>query len=113
MSLTKQEMFDRAYRGLASQGWRRSTGSSGCVYLTADGRRCAWGWVDTSLESDAYGSVGRLRRHGIGIAASLDDSMLEFAERLQIRHDNADDDHLRMRLEEFAAEHSLSIPELP
>lgn len=113
MSLTKQEMFDRAYRGLASQGWKRAVGPRGCSYLTDDGLRCAWGWVDTSLGSDAVGAVDSLSIRGRGLAAELDDDAITFAADLQSAHDGTSDGHLKASFHSFAARHSLSIPELP
>ena len=48
-----QEMFDRAVRGLASQGFQQALEGNACVYdmPMSDGpiRHCAWGWVDTEL----------------------------------------------------------------
>lgn len=87
--LTKQEMFDRAVRGLASQGWERAVDEEGrCQYQDATGKRCAWGWVDRSLdETTPFGSVLSLRRSKIGLAAELDDEHEDFAGFLQTAHD--------------------------
>jgi hypothetical protein len=110
-------MFDRAWRGLKSQGWAKSQTIVGgiataCVYLTKDGRRCAWGWVDpegtSALPVDDL-SVASLRDRGIGLAATLSLADVGFARRLQNAHDafggSVED---RMRL--FATEHKLTIP---
>ena len=49
---TKQEIFDAAVRGLASQGWQRSMSRDGrCMYRGAFGRRCAVGWC---IDEDEY-----------------------------------------------------------
>jgi hypothetical protein len=89
--ITKQEMFDRAVRGLASQGWERCVFKNACVFTDDKGKRCAWGWVDTSLGSSINGNVRALWEHGIGIAAQLNDSDLEFALALQEAHDRSYD----------------------
>lgn len=130
--LTKQEMFDRAYNGLASQGWMVATENGACRYLTQDGKRCAWGWVDPEGTKDAPTfSVYGLKLHNMGIAAELsyDDgsytkdedgnvidwgtrSSLSFAEALQSCHDNSNDDDLQERMRGFAEKHGLTIPSL-
>ena len=89
--MTKQEMFDKAVRGLAKQCWKRAArvtdiGNSICVYQDKDGNRCAWGWIDLSLTDDE-GGVATLKNRGIGIAATLNDDELEFASLLQLAHD--------------------------
>jgi hypothetical protein len=88
--LSKQEMFDMAVRGLASQDWQRCWHDScGCVY-SFKGKHCAWGWVDTSIQVYSYGTVEQLRRNKIGVAADLDDEHLIFALQLQSAHDKAE-----------------------
>lgn len=43
---SRQEIFDRVVRGLASQGWQQSIDGGGCcVYKDQSGRRCAAGWL--------------------------------------------------------------------
>lgn len=91
--ITKQEMFNRAVRGLASQGWLPSVDfkqMGGCAYMSDDGtRRCAWGWVDPDepLLNKYAKSVERAREDKIGLAAELSDEDLEFAKQLQNAHD--------------------------
>lgn len=117
MKLTKQEMFDRAYRGLASQGWKRAADGGRCLYLTDDGRRCAWGWIDpeatASVEAMSIGDVRDLKYERVGLASSLDKEDLNFALDLQQEHDMSTDRTLARNMREFAARHSLAIPELP
>ena len=62
--LTKQEAFDKAVRGLASQGWERSVDVSGlwpvCSYRGPGGRRCAIGWlISDELAEDREGCAVR------------------------------------------------------
>lgn len=67
--LTRQEIFDRAARGLRSQGFTRSgevrdddiwRGSFGCMYTDPVGNHCAAGWVIVDVKvppthlSDAF-----------------------------------------------------------
>jgi hypothetical protein len=92
--MTKQEMFDKAVRGLAKQCWKRAArvtdiGNSICVYQDKDGNRCAWGHVDTSLDSEVDGGVRKLHEQKIGLAAGLTDSEVMFAQILQTTHDDA------------------------
>ena len=117
--LTKQEIFDRAVRGLRSQGFKRAWQASEshpsegyCKYLTSDGLRCAWGWVDQSLGTEDHGDIWTLRWRGIGLAASLDGDLALFARRLQAVHDLAKD-HLEMETElrSFAKAQNLTWPE--
>lgn len=113
MKLTRQEMFDRAYRGLASQGWRRAYEVNSCEYVTDDGRRCAWGWVDPSLTDEDSGDVQGLfdKERGVAAYLSLDD--LRFAMALQDAHDSSTDDTLERDLRAFAGRQGLAIPVLP
>jgi hypothetical protein len=57
--MTKQEMFDKAWRGLSSQNWERCVNEYGkCVYSDGTGKHCAWGWVDP--EADGHVDVYRV-----------------------------------------------------
>ncbi len=95
-----QEMFDRAARGLASQGWMQSLsgydrfGEAKCVYdmPMSDGsiRHCAWGWVDPEGTANAGTlGIGSLRRRCFGLAPRLSERQMEFAEYLQMAHDES------------------------
>jgi hypothetical protein len=112
--LTKQEMFDRAYRGLASQGWRAALSGSACAYVGMEGMRCAWGWVDLSLTEIHRGTVEDLRNAKIGLAANLDFDDLAFASDLQRCHDESKDgDGMRSDFNAMALRYGLTIPVLP
>lgn len=87
---SRQEMFDRAFRGLRAQGFERCATPEGCLYQDpSTGRRCAWGHVDTSLTEADRGPVGHLREEKIGLAARIPWNDLDFATALQRAHDNA------------------------
>ena len=124
-TLNRQEAFDRAWKGLESQGWKTAEvetppnlrmypGQTHCLYLTPDGCRCAWGWVDPEATGalqgdDAFGSVFRLREQGVGIAARLKYDDAEWARSLQKVHDSGPH-FLKRRLRGFAREHGLAFP---
>lgn len=114
---TRQEMFNRAWKGLKAQGFERAlTDDDRCVYLTADGKRCAWGHVDpegTTREDVPNGaSVYKLNHKGLGLAACLFNGDLEWADRLQRVHDAGNTpEAMRASLVEFADRHGLTIPE--
>ncbi len=120
--ITKQEMFALAWRGLASQGWRKAWDVCFNEYVYYDvrtGRRCAWGWVDpegTQSHPAARGDVLSLAALGVGLSAGLGAVELAFATDLQRAHDGAGrigdvDADLRERLEALGHAHGLTIPE--
>jgi hypothetical protein len=124
-TLNRQEAFNRAWNGLASQGWttahKQTILGVACTYLTEDGRRCAWGWVDpegTSLGASSVpgDDITDLRRLGYGIAKNLNDYDVEFAKMLQAAHDNvafgtAKPANLEESMRYFATGHGLTVPE--
>lgn len=110
--LTKQEMFNRAVRGLASQGYQRCMDDKGCVYTNAAGQHCAWGWVDQDLPAGIFAAISGLRNDGIGVAASLNCGDLHFAEALQEAHDYSDEpDKMRRKLHQVGDKYGLTWPE--
>lgn len=113
-SLTKQEMFDRAYRGLASQKWKQSLNAYGsCVFNGPRGRHCAYGWIDRKIPSryNEGVSIETLRNEGVGIARLLDEDGLRFASVLQTEHDAHDIPRdMRAAFVGLAKEHGLKIP---
>lgn len=128
MTPTRQEMFNRAYIGLRKQGFKLAIQKSRCVYSMGNGRRCAWGHVDTSLGPHHYGDLLALSNAGVwgGLAAKLSTEDLQWAKELQLCHDgaarrlNGDEDKeeeetyatekLSNNLHEFAIKYSLTIP---
>lgn len=117
MSLTKQEMFDRAYRGLASQEWKQclNANADGCIYKGSDGMRCAWGWVDRGIpEIHNENSLDHMRHAGVGVIYTLDADSYAFALNLQSAHDDYDSPNaMRNAFEDLASEYSLTIPVTP
>lgn len=109
---TRQEMFDRAVRGLRSQGFARCTLHNMCSYDDGQGHHCAWGWVDRGIPSGAAGSVMTLKKSNIGIAALLSDKDLDLAQALQNAHDLAEHPaDLESRLRAFGEKYGLVWPE--
>ena len=120
VSISNQEMFDRAWKRLKSQGWKVAIEDGACQYLTESGLRCAWGHVDpegTTLKHldgrqlPLCGSVDALATLKKGIAGILDSVQLDFARSLQRCHDRSGDPNLETNMRSFAKEWCLSIPE--
>ena len=119
--MTRQEMFDKAVRGLRSQGFERCVAADDnmpegvterCVYADGNGRHCAWGWIDTEIAPGMRGSIYGFQLDSIGVAAGLDADDLDWAERLQGVHDNAGSPtNMEQALREFAALWFLTFPE--
>jgi len=119
--MTRQEMFNKAVRGLRSQGFERCTRKAPneykdevCVYDDGNGKHCAWGWVDESTWSykEARDTVDNLANRGVGLAASLPYEDRQWASRLQQCHDKAyDAEGVEHNLRQFAKEFSLVFPE--
>jgi hypothetical protein len=102
-NMTKQEMFDRAWKGLKSQGFKRCMkpeSGRACVYADGKGNHCAWGWVDPEGTVDKNGvpfngGIAEIRHRSGTLAAEMfgDEDMnnpsalYAFAEQLQRCHD--------------------------
>lgn len=123
-----QQLFNRAWEGLKSQGFERSVvvprGGYGnrCVYRGDEGRRCAVGWLiedknyHPNFDLDSFSVRDVVLEGGIG---DLDPSLskedcreVSFLQALQEAHDGADDpDRMQVRLREVAMEFDLDAPE--
>lgn len=112
--VTNQEIFNRAYEGLASQGFTQALvapNTANCVYVADDGRRCAWGWVDIDLDRDSEGPVSSLRNNFQGVAAHLEQGQVGFAMALQEAHDsNPNPNYMEEALRKLADLWHLTIP---
>lgn len=117
-TLTKQEAFNLAYRGLKSQGFKSSTilGTISCVYRHPDGLKCAVGHIMTDEEyrpnfdehsGVTAATVARLLNWQI-----VDEPFqVDFLTRLQEVHDEAaNPSDMVLRLEDFADSYNLEIP---
>ena len=117
MVMSKQQMLDKAVKGLASQGFVQSRGPGitenpgRCAYRGNEGRRCAIGWL---IPDDKY--YPELEKNGEG--HKLPKSVLNFRPssmslvwRLQLAHDRAiNPDQMKQNLKDLAKEFGLRIP---
>lgn len=109
--MTLQEMFDKAYMGLYSQGFKKCNNSVHCVYSDGKGNHCAWGWVDPTLGADVTGRVYSLYQSGVGIAGTLNEGQLNFASDLQGAHDaSCTPKHMKRLLNNLAQQYNLLVP---
>ena len=127
--LDKQEMLNRAVRGLRSQNWEqcRQSGDKRCCYdasTPTQERHCGYGWIDTKQPNVMETAHGLLReRHSetwIGpVARELrllpEDKLVDMANFLsgiQTAHDDAVSmGEMEDNYREFAKRHSLTWPE--
>ena len=132
---TFQELFNTAYRGLASQGFNRSishrvteTGGEAdtCAYRGDAGRRCAVGWLmpDEHYNAAFEGSGIRLAEQGShyeqllerildAIDAPHTEESVHFLASLQGCHDSARNaEDCKAALIEFANAYNLTLPAL-
>lgn len=121
--LTRQQIFNTAYHGLAAQGFERSfqedllrPNKGRCQYRGDNGRRCALGYcIPDSLYSENLEGVTiyKLPRHFLD-KIGIRKKDIGFANNLQQVHDfSVNPSDLRFKLELFAAKYGLTIPELP
>jgi hypothetical protein len=128
--MTRQQMFNTAYHGLAAQGFQRSVdGNNGCRYRGDKGLRCAIGYlisdeIAAKLEgfavcSNAPGVVECLKAAGIAPAD------VGFLRELQEAHDippsfydplvqvDISPAAVKANVENVARKYNLTIPSLP
>lgn len=116
VTATEQEIFDAAYMGLKSQGFEKSSDGASCFYADGQENHCAIGWAcvlskstmpreETSVQDFSFWeSIGEYKNDVLK-------SRQLFLFYLQCAHDNAKSPAaMRSYLEEFAAEHNLTVP---
>lgn len=126
---SRQVMFNKAVRGLRSQGFRKCVllpedpdptdpnpniwmQDLQCLYDDGDGSHCAWGWIDKSLTKDEFSDLSGLRSKSIGLACLLDTEDYLWARQLQSIHDfAASPEGMEEDLRDFAKKHHLKFPE--
>lgn len=118
MTKTRQEIFDIAYRGLASQGFKRSKDGGACAYRDSNGRKCAIGWLIPDdkytpyIENDTP-SAGCQNGYMVRELAGISYEDASFATNLQRCHDDATNCvGVKSRLRDFAKRYKLTIPEV-
>lgn len=108
---TRQEIFDVAYTGFKSQGFKRSMDEDGrCLYRNGS-RRCAIGWLipDDLYTADLEGISAS--EPAIMKLARTRPADAGFVERFQAMHDNLSSPKaLQVKLLDFARDYGLSIP---
>lgn len=116
--LTKQAIFDRVCKGLASQGFERSVvnkpAGEECAYRGFDDRRCAAGWLlpdknyDESMEGWTIGEHADVDFERFGIRRESHKALVT---DLQGAHDNGHNPGLMVtNLVEVGLEHGLRRP---
>ncbi len=125
--LTRQEAFDKAYKGLAGQGFKKSILSNGlesCAYRGADGLKCAVGFLipDEKYQKkfegvavcEPYELVSERREilEELFEAANIDPEDALFYEGLQYAHDNSEVIDMETNLRNLAKMYHLTIPEV-
>lgn len=113
---TRQEIFDIAYRGLASQGWKQSSNASGsCAYRGKNGLKCAIGWLIPDEKYKRHMDRGNSsidHKPSVVNAAGINKSDMSFAVALQMIHDEVPSSELKASMEDFARDYGLTIPEV-
>jgi len=121
----RQEIFNKAYLGLKSQGFQRSFGSYfvekipnvGCLYRGPNGRKCAVGHL---IPDEAYSETLEGRRadsllvvSAMGFCAvNVIDGAGDFLTKLQRCHDECEEpETMKNNLIDFARSHNLTVPE--
>lgn len=117
--MTRQEMFDKAYLGLAAQGFKPSMkGEYGdCAYRGVDDMKCAIGHLvddKTAGRMECYGPIENCFRNEVEMPFDKADE--EFMARLQLAHDESTFAENRGKMQEmlvkFAAHFNLTVPEV-
>lgn len=128
--MTLQEIFNKVYLGLASQGFKQSADDNGrCVYRSSDGCKCAAGQLipdeDYRKEFDVSGpDIGTMLYTSVGYFKNevteyfrrrFDLEQIYFIRQLQLLHDGCDGSSTKLRksMEDFATIKDLEIPTIP
>lgn len=127
--MTRQEAFDKAVRGLASQNWELSmsdpdpgavhNAGAVCAYRGVGGRRCAIGWLISDKEYFAGMEGESVRSVKLRDVKALErphterkDTWVNFLLDLQHVHDDSGSpDAVKQRMRAFANKYNLTWPE--
>ena len=124
-TITIQELFNKMWAGLESQGGQKAIQDLACEYLTRDGKKCAVGHCLTDPGSAPYGGVCHVLslspaiRRDLGFPESREvydpadssDARLRFLRAAQCAHDNAcDPEDMRDRLRRVGEMHGCTVP---
>lgn len=116
VSLTEQEIYNKAVEGIASQNWERSVGSEYCRYtiINESGNilHCALGWIDPNLDDDYVVTADAEDFFVEGIREPFDEERADFLYFLQDAHDSGDSKkEMVAQLVSVAKRYDLEIPE--
>ena len=112
---SKQETFNRAYRGLAAQGFEKSVDMSGeCAYRSSCGtKKCAAGHLIPDEDySEAMERIG-VWASEVWAPLKRDGHALDLVTDLQSAHDESTSPlNMQYRLAIVANAHGLTIPKI-
>jgi hypothetical protein len=113
--MNAQEVFNKSYLGLKSQGFRQSVNEEGkCVYRSKGKHRCAIGHCipDNLYKKDIEGMCATLAVSILEDQTLFSDVNGCFLNDLQNIHDKyKDPEVMQLKLKEFAEERDLTVPE--
>lgn len=105
---TRKEIFDLAYAGIKSQGFKRSAKPHGCLYRGPEGRKCAIGWLIPDEKYIPEMENYSLRSSGILEVAEINPEDVNFCIELQVCHDKAyTEADMQFSLDHFRQVHDL------
>lgn len=116
--IDRQQIFNTAYRGLASQGFIQSAApkTGTCLYRGPEGRRCALGWCipdenyRQELEGLTIDDYPSILEDALGFP-DLPENDIQFLVDLQTYHDQSTDpDKMKLRLADLANTYGLEVP---
>lgn len=116
--MNKQEIFDKVYLGLKSQGFIQALGEfEDCQYRGVNGTKCAVGFLiedeDYTDEFEGVGIVGNvLLQDYLKNRWNIEPDTTRFLLNLQHAHDDGFHPNvMKINLTAVAKEHGLTIPE--
>ena len=107
-----QDIFNTVYKGLREQGFKKSLNGSACAYRGADGSKCAVGFLIADWEYSAVMEGLWFLPLNDSYDLGFSSEQARFIVKLQFDHDDSHgSQNMRLRLEQTARDHNLSIPE--
>jgi hypothetical protein len=113
--MNQQEIFDKVWAGLKSQGFVRSMDGTGCAYRGNNGMKCAAGWLitDDNLAAEWEGSSIQPEWMGQGgLPEETTNDNYGLIRDLQVAHDHGVHPvTMQEGLTAVARKYQLSVPE--
>jgi hypothetical protein len=117
VNLNEQKLFDKAYKGIKSQGFEKSGGKDSCLYTSEKNGRtyhCAIGWIceGSQMPAECVSPKDSTFWTSLELDITLiPESRRDFLYKLQSIHDHAENpDDMQKRAIKFAEKHGLTIP---